>query len=55
MFTFTMPAEVNIFNLDEPNEDAKHELERYFAKLNKSVKFADDNMTFTIEEGKNIG
>lgn len=43
------------FNLDEPNEDAKHELEKYFAKLNKSIKFAEDNMTFTIEEGKNNG
>ena len=37
------------FNLDEPNEDAKHELERYFAKLNKSVKFADDKFSACLK------
>lgn len=38
------------FNLDEPNEDAKQALEEYFLRLNKTVVFADDNMTFTVEE-----
>lgn len=37
------------FSLDEPNEAAKAELERYFSKLNKKVSFSDE-LRFTVEE-----
>lgn len=38
------------FNLDEPNDDAEQALNEYFSRLNKTVVFAADNMTFTVEE-----